>query len=639
MSKECALKTKTQSMADKGKVSGEDILEMKFDPNTIEHLGVKMYSTLPPIIAEIVSNSYDAEAKKVDIFLRDKGASKSITITDDGHGMTFPEINSNFLRIGRNRRFDTSSQKSKNDLRFVIGKKGIGKLSFFGISDRIEVVTVSEGLENKFILDWKKIKNLDKSEENYKPELVYRDSPVELPNGTSITLYNIDRKTNFDPHSIAYSLAKSFQVFDEEEFDVSILHNSVENKTEVENKLIYKNINELHSWTFPVHKERDPKEYYCEDVITGKVILSKETVPHNMRGISLFSRNKLVNEYEFYDLSATSHGYSYLTGWLNVDYIDLFEKDVISTNRRSLNWETDETKDLRRYLASVISGIYNESKKIKEQFKVKGFEEETGVSIDSWVENLPSHEKSLAKKMINSIINSEGIDKVKSTELVKFVKDSFQFEAFKELANDIDVSDVRDVDKVLGLLKEWKHIEAREMFKIAQVRLEAIKKFKEHIDADVKEVPTMHNFLKEFPWLLDPRMMEFKDEVTYSQLLKEKFDDAALDEKDRRIDFLCLKFGQGHFIVELKRPGKTINSKDLEQGMSYVSFLESHINNEFGNKVFCYVIGKKLSSDPLAIKKANSFKQSNDVYFKSYVDLLQNALSYHKEFIDKYEDF
>lgn len=624
----------------KQEISDEnEVLEMRFDPNTIEHLGVKMYSTLPPIIAEIVSNSYDAEAKNVDILLNDVEAYKSITITDNGHGMTFSEINSSFLRIGRNRRVDNNSQKSKNGLRFVIGKKGIGKLSFFGISDKIEVVTVHSGLENKFILDWKKIKNIGNDKENYKPEIVHQDLNVVTPNGTSITLHNIDRKTNFDPDGIAYSLAKSFQVFDEEEFEVTIFHNSMDNKTVVENKLIYKNILELNSWDFPIHKDRNPKEYYCEDIITGKIILSKETVPHNMKGISLFSRNKLVNEYEFYDLSATSHGYSYLTGWLNVDYIDLFEKDVISTNRRSLNWETEETKDLRRYLASVISNIYNESKKLKEQFKVKSFEEETGVSIDYWVEALPNHERLLARKMVGSIINSEGIDKNKSTELVKFVKDSFQFEAFKELANDIDASDVKDVDKVLGLLKEWKHIEAREMYKIAQVRVEAIKKFKEHIDDDSKEVPTMHNFLKEFPWLLDPRMMEFKDEVTYSQLLKEKFDDIQLEEKDRRIDFLCLKFGQGHFIVELKRPGKTINAADLEQGMAYVSFLESRINNEFGNKVFCYVIGKKLSSDPLAIKKANSYKQSNDVYFKSYVDLLQDALSYHKEFIDKYDEF
>ena len=39
-------------------------LVMRFDPNTIEHLGVKMYSQIPTAIAEMIANSYDADAKK-----------------------------------------------------------------------------------------------------------------------------------------------------------------------------------------------------------------------------------------------------------------------------------------------------------------------------------------------------------------------------------------------------------------------------------------------------------------------------------------------------------------------------------------------------------------------------------------------
>ena len=38
--------------------------------------------------------------------------------------------------------------------RKVIGKKGLGKLSFFGISHEIEVTTRQAGLENRFTLDW-----------------------------------------------------------------------------------------------------------------------------------------------------------------------------------------------------------------------------------------------------------------------------------------------------------------------------------------------------------------------------------------------------------------------------------------------------------------------------------------------------
>ena len=43
--------------------------EMRFDPQKINHLGLRMYSSLPPALAEIISNSYDADAENVTITL------------------------------------------------------------------------------------------------------------------------------------------------------------------------------------------------------------------------------------------------------------------------------------------------------------------------------------------------------------------------------------------------------------------------------------------------------------------------------------------------------------------------------------------------------------------------------------------
>jgi signal transduction histidine kinase len=102
---------------------GGNKLVMKFDPHTIEHLGIQMYYTLPPVIAELVSNSYDADASKVQIYLNDIDV-KSIIVQDDGHGMSFGDINDKFLKIGRNRRNQINSQKSESGKRYVIGEKG-----------------------------------------------------------------------------------------------------------------------------------------------------------------------------------------------------------------------------------------------------------------------------------------------------------------------------------------------------------------------------------------------------------------------------------------------------------------------------------------------------------------------------------
>jgi hypothetical protein len=63
------------------------------------------------------------------------------------------------------------------------------------------------------------------------------------------------------------------------------------------------------------------------------------TPASGLRGITLFSRQKLVNAPEFFSSSTSSHFYQYLTGWVSVDFIDDLDDDVISTNRQSLDWE------------------------------------------------------------------------------------------------------------------------------------------------------------------------------------------------------------------------------------------------------------------------------------------------------------
>ena len=50
-------------------MSYEHTFTMVFQPATIEHLGFKLYSNLPPVIGELVSNAWDADAKKVEISL------------------------------------------------------------------------------------------------------------------------------------------------------------------------------------------------------------------------------------------------------------------------------------------------------------------------------------------------------------------------------------------------------------------------------------------------------------------------------------------------------------------------------------------------------------------------------------------
>ena len=83
------------------------------------------------LVAELVSNAWDADANNVYINFKNEGE-KTITVSDDGIGMTFSELNDYFLKIGRNRRVEMHKDETDGG-RKVLGKKGLGKLSMFGI--------------------------------------------------------------------------------------------------------------------------------------------------------------------------------------------------------------------------------------------------------------------------------------------------------------------------------------------------------------------------------------------------------------------------------------------------------------------------------------------------------------------------
>lgn len=618
-------------------VEPEDELVMKFDPNTIQHLGVQMYSTLPPVIAEVVANSYDADAENVTIFLNDLDE-KEIIIRDDGHGIAWEEINPKFLLIGKNRRERDGTGLSQIKKRPLIGKKGLGKLSFFGIANLITIKTVKESTLNAFSMN---LNDLRKSKEEYRPKILKKNEKVDGKNGTTVQLSELKRKSSFSPEDIARYLSRSFTVFDQEDFHVEIIHNNSD-VTKVTDKLKYENIPIQFKWDFPIEDEEivaKLPQYEYSSKIGGAIISAGKTVPSYMRGVALISRGKLVNDHSFYDNKATSHGYSYITGWLNISFIDEWDRDVISTNRKSLNWEDEDTIILKDYLNKVISYIYNKQRELRAEKKKEEIKKVTGLDIDEWIGTLPKHDGNLARKIVDTIVKSEELDEQKAGDLVTYVKDSFQFESFKEFAAEMDdITEISD-ENLLKLLQDWKLIEAREFYKLSLVRVETIKKFEDYIRQDAKEVPTIHDFLKSFPWLLDPKIIEFRDEVYYSKLLRENFPDSDEQlEANRRIDFLCMGLANNYFIIELKRPRHTIREKDILQANAYRSFVAKLQGSDpySVTKIVAYIVCGKRSNIPRVESLVNQVQSSGEIYVKTYHELLTSAKNYHKEFIDKY---
>ena len=183
--------------------------------------GVKLYDRVSAVIAELVANSYDADATEVIItapmdgmlarkqggVLIDQGF--SIEVSDDGGGMLVDEkvneVNEFYLKVGSERRNDPRrGDLSKKFERRVMGRKGVGKLAPFGVCQTIEVISSSgekvaaktgggKGfVTSHFVMDRKAIMN--ETDEPYYPKPGLLDETLQPKLGTTIRMRIFDHR-------------------------------------------------------------------------------------------------------------------------------------------------------------------------------------------------------------------------------------------------------------------------------------------------------------------------------------------------------------------------------------------------------------------------------------------------------------
>lgn len=109
--------------------------------SVLNHLGRNLYRSFVTVIGEAISNSWDADAENVHIYIDRE--TDSFFIKDDGIGMTSDDFQKKFLKIGYSKREKGKRFSSKG--RPYIGRKGIGKLALLSCAERITVATKIKG--------------------------------------------------------------------------------------------------------------------------------------------------------------------------------------------------------------------------------------------------------------------------------------------------------------------------------------------------------------------------------------------------------------------------------------------------------------------------------------------------------------
>lgn len=618
----------------------QEELQVTFDINTIDHLGVKLYSTIPPMIAELVSNAWDADASNVYINFNNEGE-KTISVSDDGTGMTFSELNDQFLKIGRNRRVELDKDETEGG-RKVLGKKGLGKLSMFGIGKKITISTVKSGIKNTFVMDYKQLK--DCKGNVYKPSVIDYCVKTSEKNGTSFLIEQLSRKSDFDIERLHRNLQTRFHIYSNK----FVVHINNDKKYEISSNDIPEDKCQF-VWRFPedfekdfdveIDKFKDLFVFGKDKGVHGKIYTSQTPLNKDVQGIVLFSRGKLVQEHRAFNDRANDNFFQYMSGSFDVDFIDSsFDVDNCSTDRKSLAWDIDENEELQKLqellkkLVSVAQKKWREKRKAEKKKKVSSH----GHDIDEWIKTLNPTEKTLAKRLTNAIIDNDDINEDTAADYIGCIKDMYSFEGFKQFTAELDELQELDNEHAIRLLTDWNNIEAKEYAKIAIGRIKTIEQFEKFIRTDASERDVIQKFLEEFPWLLDPKMSKFEREITYTNLLKRKFaDESDIPEKNRRLDFLCTNSSGVIHIIELKRPSIKLKIKEIQQISEYVEFIETKFPQTQGH-VKGFLISDNMTYEPGA-EKVRKGLESVDIYVKSYSDLLAEARRYNDGLYKMYE--
>lgn len=119
------------------------------DARLLRELGERLVGEPHIALAELIKNSYDADATQVLITFEDD----VIEVVDDGHGMTLKDFEDRWLRIGTTHKDD--QQRSPRFGRPLTGSKGVGRLSAQLLADSLTLETRSDGERRvRAVVDW-----------------------------------------------------------------------------------------------------------------------------------------------------------------------------------------------------------------------------------------------------------------------------------------------------------------------------------------------------------------------------------------------------------------------------------------------------------------------------------------------------
>jgi signal transduction histidine kinase len=181
-----SLKGKAKSDSSKEMEESSGTFTFGVDASLLFQLGEQLVARRSIALAELIKNSYDADATLVTVLLENvKTPGGSIIIQDDGLGMTFEDVRDHWMRVGTTDKIDRPLSPVFGRSR--TGAKGVGRFAVRKLGERLTLHSVAQRKDKlkeevtvKF--DWSKGfapgQELTEIPVSYTRRIVSNDTPV-----------------------------------------------------------------------------------------------------------------------------------------------------------------------------------------------------------------------------------------------------------------------------------------------------------------------------------------------------------------------------------------------------------------------------------------------------------------------------
>lgn len=583
----------------------------------------KHFKSFEPIqaIFELVWNGLDANANSVEIKIIRNGVGglEEVLVIDDGDGIDVKNLENNFEK------FNESSKKHDDDKH---GSHGKGRLAFHKLCDKAIWYTKRDDYASKIIINSSAVKDF---EGVYLEEGQQHRFLKGAESGTCVELVNFGRVNLPEDSSVRERLSNEFGWFIALNKSISVSLNG---------QIIAVPDHDLHETSFSVednhfsakvfrwHDKPGSEKSYNYLVSSRSMVIQKETSKFN---------NKV-----------TFHTSAYVFS----DWLDGYEPEALEMDPKYSEYSKTYNKIMKE-IVGFQRTIYHEYLRKYVDQEIEKYDENGFFPAYSGLEKeYAKWRKGNTKNILKDIYISDPtiFQKLNSKQskilirLLDAVLVSNENDALFDVLDGVLDLDEKNITLMASQLKKTtleNIISTIEVLQKRQIAIQQMREVMENRYSEVSETPDLQKIIENNTWLFGAQYSILGAEEDSFTKISKKLRDTVKDidvvsEQDiedgtsitgvnRQVDLFMARKVPGFdskgklifkcVVIEIKRPGLSLNKKHLQQLEDYAEIISKHAAFSGEKMRFeLILIGRKISKDDYQIQnRIDGLKHNSEV--------------------------